>query len=82
MQICVVKNQYPINYSRNLLGCIGHGLLASILCVATVCLADHPNEEEHEHLLLKNTLPAQRVDYPAEFFQRYQPNSALDMVNQ
>lgn len=46
--------------------------------LSAVALADHPGGDDKVH----DESPAQVVEYPALFFQRYQPNSALDMVNQ
>jgi hypothetical protein len=43
-----------------------------------ISIADHPLDDgTHD-----DTSSAQVVEFPATFFQRYQPNTALDMVNQ
>ncbi|MBT8100891.1 MAG: TonB-dependent receptor [Gammaproteobacteria bacterium] len=56
-------------------------LLAAMTC-PLLAVADHPAEDSHEHAAEKSTSTALLVDYPARFFDRYQPNSALDMVNE
>jgi outer membrane receptor protein involved in Fe transport len=56
-------------------------LVLVVALVAGTARADHPvGDDEHESP--KRTTSAAVVDYPAEFFSRYRPNSALDMVNE
>jgi len=60
----------------------GNAILASIALCPAVSFADHPEEVDEERSELSTAVPAQIVEYPATFFQRYQPNTALDMVRQ
>jgi hypothetical protein len=57
-------------------------ILASAVLWSVVSLADHPEENDHEHSVLSSATPAQLVEYPAAFFSRYRPSTALDMVKQ
>jgi hypothetical protein len=43
---------------------------------------DHPDDERDMFPLSEDSSSAQIVEYPMSFFSRYQPNTALDMVNQ
>ncbi|MDH3545520.1 MAG: TonB-dependent receptor [Gammaproteobacteria bacterium] len=61
---------------------VANGLLCAWFLCSAVAIADHPDEDDHEQSVLSTVLPAQVVAYPAAFFQRYQPSTALDMVNQ
>lgn len=54
-------------------------ILATLLPLAA--RADHPAESPVAATERADTVASRVVDYPAEFFARYQPNSALDMVN-
>ncbi|NIN35006.1 MAG: hypothetical protein GTO60_07910, partial [Gammaproteobacteria bacterium] len=57
-------------------------MLAIILLIIPLpSIADHPGDMEgHEHEEVIDDTQAQIVEYPASFFQRYRPNTALDMV--
>jgi hypothetical protein len=62
-----------------------YGFIISSLLWSAVSLADHPGDPDHDanqDPLLADETSAQIVEFPASFFQRYQPNTALDMVNQ
>ena len=76
--------RYPdrTNYLRLFGPWLGNGFLALIAVFSSASLADHPEEHDQEHAVLSSQVPAQLVKYPAAFFRRYQPNTALDMVDQ
>lgn len=62
-----------------------YGYFLAGLFWTTGALADHPdhpdNERDMYHIEGRDG-SAQVVEYPASFFGRYRPNTALDMVNQ
>ena len=57
-------------------------LLLAVMACPVPAMADHPAEDSHEHSAEQSTSSALVVNYPARFFERYQPNSALDMVDE
>jgi hypothetical protein len=65
---------------------IGHGFILSCLLWPGSAFADHPDHPDNESsqfpILMENNSSEQVAEYPASFFQRYQPDTALDMVNQ
>lgn len=56
-------------------------LLTLLTAYPALSVADHPVEPANAHEDETSADAMRAVDYPADFFGRYQPDSALDMVN-
>jgi len=60
----------------------GFGTIIACLANTYVYAAEHMQADEHEGSELAIDSAVQVVEYPANFFQRYTPNTALDMILQ